>query len=144
MEILGVDINFRSFIKSISEGAIVETKKTAKKVRKHARRNVKTSMKHIESIEIPEAIRVRMKDIGTFATKSAGQLMATAGITRATAYEVRMSDEGWMIAEAGSGLPVRCFARKADAVKEAKTLARSRGLPLFIMDKHGELVGTYR
>ena len=116
MEILGVDINFGRFIKSLSDGAIGRIDADKRK-----------------------AIKVKVKDLSTLASQKAGHLMATAGITRATAYEIRACHDGWMIAERGTGLPVRVYPKKADAVREGKLLAADRGLKLFVMTKSGKV-----
>ena len=50
-------------------------------------------------------------------------------------YEVRPVDEGWMIFEKSSTLPVKLHARKSDAVREARELATLSGAKVKVFKK---------
>ena len=50
-------------------------------------------------------------------------------------YEVRPVDEGWMIFEKSSTLPVRLHVRKSDAVREARELAAPSGAKVKVFKK---------
>lgn len=55
------------------------------------------------------------------------------------AYEVRPSHDGWMVTRAGSSLPIRVYAKKPDAIKEAKRLARAKKTHVDVFTRQGTL-----
>jgi len=55
------------------------------------------------------------------------------------AYEVRPSHDGWMITRAGSSLPIRVYAKKPEAIREAKRLARAKKTHVDIFTRQGTL-----
>lgn len=55
-------------------------------------------------------------------------------------YEVRPAfGDGWMITQRGSTLPLRVFRKKADAVREAKKLARESHAELNVFQRDGRV-----
>lgn len=58
-------------------------------------------------------------------------------------YEVRRAEDGWMIAEKGSGAPLRVFVKKQEAIREARRMARQHRTELDIFGRDGELQNHY-
>ena len=74
--------------------------------------------------------------LGRRAVRAAGAiLLKVPQLNSAAGYEVRYIEEGWMVFEAGTMLPVQVFKRKADAVKLAKNLARENGSRVQVFKK---------
>lgn len=71
--------------------------------------------------------------------RQAGQLMKIPGLVGRTAYEVKPTSDGWMVALRGSTLPLRVFAKKQDAIREGKRMARSQKSELDIFTRQGSL-----
>jgi hypothetical protein len=65
------------------------------------------------------------------------RLAGRAGFT--SRFEVRAGDDGWMITQRGSSLPLRVFKKKGDAVREAKKMAKDMKAQLNVFQKNGRL-----
>ncbi len=64
---------------------------------------------------------------------AAGQLILQAPrLNPPSGYEVRPVEEGWMIFERGTTIPVRMFRRKLDAIREARRRARKQGTTVTV------------
>jgi hypothetical protein len=71
-----------------------------------------------------DRLNTEMTRISRQAILAAGQIvMRIPRFTGAIRLEVRPVEDGWMVAESGSSLPIRLYAKKTEAVKEAKKLA---------------------
>ncbi len=55
------------------------------------------------------------------------------------AYQVRAGSDGWMITERGSKLALEVFAKKNEAVRAAKRLARAHKAHLDVFSRQGAL-----
>jgi hypothetical protein len=63
-----------------------------------------------------------------------------SGMSLASRYEVRPAfGDGWMITQRGSSLPLRIFKKKADAVREAKKLAKDSHAELNVFQRNGRV-----
>lgn len=58
-------------------------------------------------------------------------------------FEVRRVEDGWMIAEKGSALPLRVFVKKQEAIREARRMARAHHTELDVFGRDGELQYHY-
>jgi hypothetical protein len=54
-------------------------------------------------------------------------------------FEVRPADDGWMICQRGSTLPLRVFKKKGDALSEAKKMAKSLHVGVNVFGRDGDL-----
>ena len=79
----------------------------------------------------------RSEEISRRAIESVARLMAKREFKGA--FEVRPSSDGWMVARAGSSLPLHVFAKKPDAIKEAKRLAREKKTHVDVFTRQGSL-----
>jgi 2-hydroxychromene-2-carboxylate isomerase len=58
-------------------------------------------------------------------------------------YEVRPVEDGWMIAEKGSELPLRIFVKKQDAIREARRMAREHHTQVDVFGRDGSRQNQY-
>ncbi len=61
---------------------------------------------------------------------------------RSRAYQVRPVDDGWMIAERGSSVPLVVFNKKTEALRAAKKMAQEKKAALDIYTRTGSLQAT--
>lgn len=54
-------------------------------------------------------------------------------------FEVRPADDGWMICQRGSTLPLRVFKKKSDALSEAKKMAKNLHVGVNVFGRDGDL-----
>lgn len=70
-----------------------------------------------------EVTRISQRALGI----AGALLMKAPRLEPGGGFEVRPVDDGWMIFELGSTLPVKLCARRVDAVKEARVMAKAAG-----------------
>lgn len=73
--------------------------------------------------------------VSTLVTRSRGKVKSI--------YEVRPIEDGWMIAEKGSARPLRVFAKKQEAIREARRLARERHMSVDVFTRSGSHQNRY-
>ncbi len=79
----------------------------------------------------------KMTKLGHAIADGVGQWVSLPGLNGKLVYEVRSAEEGWKIVERGSRIPLRLFANKKDAIKEARKMARDHKAPLEVFTRNG-------
>lgn len=88
-----------------------------------------------------EKAMAQIDGVRRFAVGAARRFLP-GGVFGSSAFQVRSTDDGWMIAERGSSLPLRVFSRKSDAVRVAKKMAQEHRVDVDIYTRRGELQNT--
>lgn len=93
-----------------------------------------------------KAFRSGMKDLGNGvqgfareAVRAAGRLAMRPMFLGKSAFEVKYTDDGWMITRQGSSIPLRVFPKKQDAVREARRMGKSLRTEVSIFNREGTL-----
>lgn len=83
-------------------------------------------------------VLAKLNDARRLAVGAARRFLSPS-LVGASAFQVRATQDGWMVAERGSSLPLRVFSKKADAIREAKKMAKQFKADVDIFTKQGEL-----
>jgi hypothetical protein len=77
------------------------------------------------------------------ALRVASRLVTRSTTTVKSIYEVRPIEDGWMIAEKGSAVPLRIFVKKQEAIREARQMARENHTEVEVFNRNGSLQNHY-
>jgi hypothetical protein len=127
MKILGLQVEVTPQLKLRA----LQLQKRAKKLGQHTR----------ERVQRVQASFAKMpKSLGRFAAKTANAVNPSDA---RSIFEVRRAQDGWMIAEKGSAIPLRVFVKKPEAIREARRMAREHRTDLDIFGRNGEHQNHY-
>lgn len=70
---------------------------------------------------------------------AAKRLMQRPNLLGKSSYEVRPTDDGWMITRRGSTIPIRVYSKKPDAVREARKMGKTQKAEVSIFNRQGAL-----
>lgn len=89
-------------------------------------------------IQVRSKLISRLDNVRRFALGAARRFIPSS-IIGPPAFQVRATDDGWMVSERGSSLPLKVYSRKADAVKQARKMAREYNVEMDVFTRQGEL-----
>ena len=112
-------------------------------------KNSKTSTRKNRTTKSPKGastlVQMVGKQLGEFRDQATEFISEVVGprmmlvLQFTSRFEVRPADDGWMICQRGSTLPLRVFKKKSDAMSEARKMAKNLHVGVNVFGRDGDL-----